>query len=184
MFRKALDLLSAFTVVSFVEDHNSSDKTQLSFSFRFWSRTPSYTEFLVEIIVAVNAGARGIVSWMDPTSPGIKAGASQFASALPELTPFLLSSPLSSPPVYYAHVVTANRLDFGLWASSEGKVLVMAANLNYFPASIELDEVLSATPFLGLNLANPRLVVDGGAKIEGTQVKFYGAVLSGAWIFG
>jgi hypothetical protein len=139
---------------------------------------------LVEIIVAVNAGARGIVSWVDPAPPGIKAAASQFASALPELTPFLLSSPLSSPPVYYAHVITSNRLDFGLWVSSERKVLIMAANLNYFPASIALGEVLSATQFEGLVLENPRLVVDGGAKIEGTQVRFYGAVLSGAWTFG
>ena len=151
---------------------------------RFWSRAPSYTEFLVEIIVAVNAGARGIVSWADPTPPGIKAAASQFASALPELTPFLLSSPLSSPSVYHAHVITANRLDFGLWVSSEGKVLVMAANLNHFYSSIALEEVLSATQSEDLNLENPRLVVDGGAKIEGTQVKFYGGVLSGAWIFG
>ena len=75
-------------------------------------------------------------------------------------------------------------MDFGLWVSSEGKALVMAANLNYFPASIALDELLSTTPFQSLSLENPRLVVDGGAKIEGMQVKFYGAVLSGAWIFG
>jgi hypothetical protein len=153
-------------------------------TLRFWSRTPSYTEFLVEIIVAVNAGARGIVSWTDPTPPGIKAAASQFASALPELTPFLLASPLSAPPVYYAHVITTNRLDFGLWVSSERKVLIMAANLNYYPASIALDEVLAATQFEGLELESPRLVVDGGTKIEGTLVRFYGGVLSGAWIFG
>ena len=121
---------------------------------------------------------------MDSTSPGIKAGASQFASALPELTPFLLSSPLSSPPVYYAHVVTANRLDFGLWASSEGKVLVMAANLNYFPASIDLGQMISTTQFQGLTLSNPNQIVDGGARMEGTLVSFNGAVLSGGWIFG
>jgi hypothetical protein len=153
-------------------------------NLRFWSRTPTYTEFLVQIIVAVNAGARGAIAWDDPTTPGIKAGASQFASALPELTPFLLSSPLSSPPVRYAHVVTPDRLDFGLWVSSEGKALVMAANLNYFSVSVALDDVLSATPFTDLNLVNPRLVVDGGARIVGTQVTFSGSVLSGAWIFG
>ncbi|KAI9430098.1 hypothetical protein BJY52DRAFT_93039, partial [Lactarius psammicola] len=79
-------------------------------STQFWSRTPSYTEFLVQMIVAVNAGARGSIAWTDPTTAGIKVAASQFASALPELTPFLLSSPLSSPPVNFAHVVTSNRL--------------------------------------------------------------------------
>ncbi|KAF8263252.1 hypothetical protein EI94DRAFT_1741446 [Lactarius quietus] len=128
-------------------------------TLRFWLRTPSYTEFLVEIIIPVNAGAR--------------AGASQFARALPELTPFLLSSPLSSPPVYYEHVITTNRMDLGLWVSSDGKALVMAVNLNYFPTAIDLDEVLSATKFQDLALENPRLVVDGGAKIEGTQIKIY-----------
>ncbi|KAI9435719.1 hypothetical protein H4582DRAFT_2167992 [Lactarius indigo] len=153
-------------------------------STQFWDRTPSYTEFLVEMIVSVNAGARGSIAWTDPTTAGIKAAASQFASALPELTPFLLSSPLSSPPVQFAHVVTPSRLDFGVWVSSGGKALIMAANLNYFPVSIALDDVLSATQFNGLNLVNPRLVVDGGARIEGTQVQFSGSVLSGAWIFG
>ena len=153
-------------------------------NIRFWSRTPSYTEFLVQIIVAVNAGARGAIAWDDPTTSGIKAAASQFASALPELTPFLLSSQLSSPPVQYAHVVTPDRLDIGVWVSSEGKALVMAASLNYYSNSVALDEVLSATQFNGLDLVNPRLVVDGGARIVGTQVTFYGSVLSGAWIFG
>ncbi|KAH9060639.1 hypothetical protein EDB87DRAFT_1576780 [Lactarius vividus] len=156
-------------------------------STQFWDRTPSYTEFLVEMIVSVNAGARGSIAWTDPTTADIKAAASQFASALPELTPFLLSSPLSSPPVQFAHVVTPNRLDFGVWVSSVGKALIMAANLNYFPVTIALNDVLSATPFKGLSLLTPRLVVDGGARIEGTQegtlVTFSGNVLSGAWIF-
>ncbi|KAH9008415.1 hypothetical protein EDB84DRAFT_96555 [Lactarius hengduanensis] len=153
-------------------------------SQQFWDRTPSYTEFLVEMIVSVNAGARGSIAWTDPTTAAVKAAASQFASALPELTPFLLSSPLSSPPVQFARVVTPNRLDFGVWVSSGGKALIMAANLNYFPVTIALDDVLSATQFKGLSLQNPRLVVDGGARIEGTQVTFSGNVLSGAWIFG
>ena len=140
----------------------------------------------MQVIVAVNVGARGAIAWTDPTTPGIKAAASQFALALPELTPFLLSSPLSSQPVQYAHVITQDRLDFGVWVSSEGKVLIMAANLNYFPVGVALDEVLSATPFQDLDLVNMnyRLVVDGGARIEGSQVTFGGSVLSGAWIFG
>jgi len=132
------------------------------------------------MIVAVNAGARGSISWTDPTTAGIKAATSQFASALPELTPFLLSS----LPVNFAHVITSDRLDFGVWVSSGGKALVMAANLNYFAVNVALDEVLSATQFKGMALVNPRLVVDGGARIVGTQVTFSGSVLSGAWIFG
>ncbi|KAH9175730.1 hypothetical protein EDB89DRAFT_2133293 [Lactarius sanguifluus] len=151
-------------------------------SAEFWSRTPTYTEFLVQMIVAVNAGARGSISWTDPTTPDIKAAASRFASALPELTPFLLSSSLSSPPVHFARVITPDRLDFGVWVSSRGEALVMAANLNYFPVNVVLDEVLSATQFKWLGLVDPRLVVDGGARVVGTRVTF-GSVRSGAWIF-
>ncbi|KAH9034255.1 hypothetical protein EDB85DRAFT_1026363 [Lactarius pseudohatsudake] len=151
-------------------------------SAEFWSRTPTYTEFLVQMIVAVNAGARGSISWTDPTTPDVKAATSQFASALPELTPFLLSSSLSSPPVHFARVITPDRLDFGVWVSSRGEALVMAANLNYFPVNVVLDEVLSSTQFKWLGLVDPRLVVDGGARIVGRRVTF-GSVQSGAWIF-
>ena len=115
------------------------------------------------------------------------AGTSEIATVLPQLAPFLLSSPLSSPPVNYAHVVTDGRLDFGVWASSGGQacqVLVLAANLNYFPASIDLGQVISTTQFNGLTLSNPNQIVDGGARMEGTLVSFNGAVLSGGWIFG
>ena len=115
------------------------------------------------------------------------AGTSEIATVLPQLAPFLLSSPLSSPPVNYAHVVTDGRLDFGVWVSSGGQAcqaLVLAANLNYFPASIDLGQVISTTQFQGLTLSNPNQIVDGGARMEGTLVSFNGAVLSGGWIFG
>ncbi|KAH8989013.1 hypothetical protein EDB86DRAFT_3047515 [Lactarius hatsudake] len=147
----------------------------------YWSRTPTGAEFLVQMIVAINAGARGSVSWTDPTTAGIKAAASAFARALPELTPFLLSSSLSQPPVHFSHVITSNRLDIGVWASAEGTTLVIAANLNYFAVDVMLDEVLSTTEFK--SLANRRMVLDGGARIDSTRITF-GSVQSGAWIFG
>ncbi|KAH9020755.1 hypothetical protein EDB84DRAFT_555092, partial [Lactarius hengduanensis] len=152
-------------------------------SSEYWSRTPTGAEFLVQMIVAVNAGARGSVSWTDPTTADIKAAASAFASALPELTPFLLSSSLSQPPVHFSRVITSNRLDIGVWASAEGTALVIAANLNYFAVDIMLDEVLSTAEFKLLALVNPRMVLDGGARIDGTRITF-GSVQSGAWIFG
>ena len=154
---------------------------------RFWSWTPSYTEYLVELIVAVNAGAKGLVTWDAPTTQGIMDGSSQFYNALPELMPFLLSSPLSSPPVNYAHVVTGNRLDIGVWVSSDGQTcqaLILAANMNYFPASIDLGDVLSATQFQALSLVNPNQIVDGGARLDSTLFSFSDAVLSGGWMFG
>src|SRR6266581_7486625 len=69
--------------------------------YRYWSRRPTGAEFLIENIVAINAGAKGSISWNDPTTPDIKASASAFASALPELTPFLLSSQLTQPTVNF-----------------------------------------------------------------------------------
>ena len=153
------------------------------FALRYWSRTPTGAEFLVQMIVAVNAGARGSVSWDDPTTADIKAAASAFASALPELTPFVLSSSLSQPPVHFARIITPDRLDIGVWAAAEGTTLVIAANLNYFAVDITLGEVVSATNFKSLALVNPRVVLDGGARVVGTQITF-ASVQSGAWIFG
>ncbi|KAH9008416.1 hypothetical protein EDB84DRAFT_96528 [Lactarius hengduanensis] len=150
-------------------------------SSEYWSRTPTGAEFLVQTIVAVNAGARGSVSWSDPTTADIKAAASAFASALPELTPFLLSSSLSQPPVHFFRVITSNRLDIGVWAA-EGTTLVVAANLNYFAVDIMLHELLSAPEFKSLAIENPRMVLDGGARINDAQITF-GSVQSGAWIF-
>jgi len=58
----------------------------------------------------------------------------------------LLSSPLAHPPVYFTHVVTPNRLDFGVWVSpTEGKGLVLGTNLNYFAVNVKLSEVFSGS---------------------------------------
>jgi len=156
----------------------------------FWSRTPSYTEYLVLSIVAINAGSKGLVAWEYPTTMDITLAQSGIAKALPDIQPFLLSSPISPTPVHFAHVVTGNRLDIGLWFYNDGKALVLAANLNYFPVSITLDEVLAQTKFPSLSLSNARLsmsnarlVLDGGARIEGSVVTFQ-SVNSGGWVFG
>jgi len=151
--------------------------------YSYWSRTPTGPEFLIETIVAVNAGAKGSVSWDDPTTPDIKASASAFASALPELTPFLLSSPLSQPPVNFTHVVTPDRLDFGVWAAADGRTLVIGANLNNASATISVSEVLSAANISAAALGIPRMVLNGGSSIDFSFVGF-GNLGSGAWIFG
>jgi len=150
--------------------------------YRYWSRTPTGAEFLVETIVAINAGAKGSVSWIDPTTPDIKASASAFASALPELTPFLLFSELTQPPVNFTHVVTRNRLDFGVWASADGRTLVMGTNLNDVTANIPLCEVVSAANLSVAALGSPRVVLDGGSSMLDSQIRF-DKLGSGAWIF-
>lgn len=69
---------------------------------------------------------------VDPTTPDIRANASAFAPALPDLTPFLLSSPLSQLPVHLTRVVTSHWLDFGACASADGRTLVMGTNFEQF----------------------------------------------------
>lgn len=136
------------------------------------------------MVVAINAGARGSVSWNDPTTADIKANASAFALALPDLTPFLLSSPLSQPAVRFTHVVTSHRLDFGMWASADGRTLVMGANLNNFMANVTLGEIFSAANQTGSVSGSRRMVLDGGGRIIGSQQQvMFGNVQSGAWIF-
>ena len=150
--------------------------------YRFWSRKPTGAEFLIEVIVAINAGAKGSISWNDPTTPDIKASASAFASALPELAPFLLSSQLTQPPVKFTHVVTPNRLDFGVWASADGRTLVIGANLNNATATISVSEVVSAANLSVAALGIPRMVLNGGSSIDYSYIGFNN-LGSGAWIF-
>jgi hypothetical protein len=151
--------------------------------YRYWSRTPTGPEFLIQTIVAVNTGAKGSVSWDDPTTPDIKASASAFASALPELTPLLLSSPLSDPPVNFTHVVTHDRLDFGVWASADGRTLLIGANLNNATAAVSVSEVVSVANLSVAALGVPRMVMNGGSSIDFSYVGFDN-LGSGAWIFG
>ncbi|KAI0063004.1 hypothetical protein BV25DRAFT_1915735 [Artomyces pyxidatus] len=141
----------------------------------YWSRAPTGAEWLVQNIISLNAGALGSISWNDPTTDDIKAAASALSFALPSLTPFILSSPLASPPVQFRHVVTSDRLDFGVWTKG-AESLVVAANLNYFSIEADLSVV-------GLKGKSARTVFNGGARFVGDRFEF-GSVQSGAWIFG
>ncbi|KAI0031802.1 hypothetical protein K488DRAFT_71145 [Vararia minispora EC-137] len=142
----------------------------------YWSRAPTGAEWLVEAIVGINAGALGVVSWNDPTPADIKASASTLARAAPVLAQHILS-----PSSTFAHVVTADRLDIGVWVSSNSKTaLLLGANLNYGSASVSLADVL-ATAGLAPALGGVSTVFDGGAYIEGGAIAF-GSVQSGAWV--
>ena len=123
------------------------------------------------------------MSWNDPTTPDIKASASLFAKALPDLTPFLLSSSLTQPHVNFTHVVTRDRLDFGVWASADERTLVMGTNLNDTIASIPVSEVISAANLSNVVLGSPHVVLNGGSSIDDLQIEFNG-LGSGGWIFG
>ncbi|VDB87163.1 unnamed protein product [Peniophora sp. CBMAI 1063] len=140
----------------------------------YWARAPTGAEWLIEAIVGVNAGAFGVVSWNDPTTPDIKASSSALAKALPAMVPDFILSPKST----YTHVITDDRLDLGVWTREDtSSALVLAANLDYFNASVSFDTV-----FGNATVEGTKTVFDGGATADGESITF-GSVASGAWIF-
>ncbi|KAI0311942.1 hypothetical protein OF83DRAFT_1219600 [Amylostereum chailletii] len=138
---------------------------------RYWSRAPTGEEWLVEAIVGINAGALGVVSWNDPTTADIKAASSKLAQAVPALTPFILS-----PASTFQHVITADRLDLGVWSNGR-EHLVLASNLNYENRSVSLQDV-----FGDAKVGEARVVLDAGASVGDGVIRF-GSVQSGAWVF-
>lgn len=81
------------------------------------------------------------------------------------------------------HVVTDDRIDVGIWTSDQSnRSLVLAANLNYFNASIGLDAVLGGASVHDLKAET---VLDGGALLDTKAGMIsFGSVQSGAWIVG
>ena len=119
-------------------------------------------------------GAFGVVSWNDPTTADIKASSSSLAKALPAMVPDFILSPKST----YTHVIRDDRLDLGVWTRADtSSALVLAANLNYFNASVPLDAV-----FGNATVASSKMVFDGGASVDEESITF-GSVASGAWVF-
>jgi hypothetical protein len=86
-----------------------------------------------------------------------------------------------SPNATYTHVVTPDRLDFGLWAdAAAGETLVLGANLNYGPANVSLAAVLNGSA-AAADVGSAQMVFDGGAQVQAGSVVF-GSVQSGAWV--
>lgn len=150
IFLRDSDLKSTFIVVPFAMAFDA-DHVIIALLDTVWSSTPLY---MVEFIVAVNAGAKGLVTWDVPTTQGVMDDSLKFSNALPEFLPLSLSSPLPSPPI---NRCTSSRGTGWVLACgfSDGQIcqaLILAANMNfYFPASIDLGDVLSATPFQSLS---------------------------------
>lgn len=122
-----------------------------------------------------------MTSWIDPTPADIKSAASSLALSVPSLTPFIL--PIFPSTSTFKHVVTDDRIDVGVWTlAPSNQTLLLAANLNYFNASIGLNEVLGDASSSGVVAQQ---VLDGGAALDaqGGQIVF-GSVQSGAWIVG
>ncbi|PPQ95372.1 hypothetical protein CVT26_008217 [Gymnopilus dilepis] len=97
----------------------------------FWNRAPTGREWLVQTLLSINHGARGIMSWIDPTPQDIKEHASHFASLLPRLAPYLFDDEVKFSRVKFSH------LDVGTWRKG-AKSLIIAANLDQETPSLDL----------------------------------------------
>lgn len=123
-------------------------------------------------VLGINHGAKGVVSWNDPTTPEIKAASVLLARALPRLTPFLFSH----TAVFSAAKV--GRVDVAVWRE-RGRALVLATTLGYVGAEVQVKE-------LGLGrVGGVERVLDGGARAvgggEGMRLVFE-KVGTGAWV--
>ncbi|KDQ56015.1 hypothetical protein JAAARDRAFT_158780 [Jaapia argillacea MUCL 33604] len=134
----------------------------------YWTRTPTGPEFLVQSILAINHGARGVIPWDYPTTSPINSSASLLSYALPTLKNFMLN-PASTFENY-----NISRVDVGVWRLGE-QSLVLGTNLNYEEVGVGFWEV---------GVWGEGVEVFGSGVEVGDGVFEFGSVGSGAWIFG
>ncbi|KAJ7704390.1 hypothetical protein B0H17DRAFT_1039508 [Mycena rosella] len=98
----------------------------------FWVRPPTGREFAIQVILSINHGARGIMSWIDPTPPDIKRTASALATALTSVAAGFIFSPRAKFS-YRA----SGRVDVGMWTVG-AETLVLVANMDVRAAEVVL----------------------------------------------
>lgn len=113
----------------------------------------------------------GIVPWDDPTSNDIKTSASALAVAFARMKTFILE------PKSAFRRVTVARVDVGLWTKGN-ETLVLATNLNYEEAKVELSD-LGIGFYFGAD--DTTQIFDSGAALGGNTIVFE-PVGSGAFI--
>jgi len=84
----------------------------------------------VQSALAINHGARGIVSWDEPTTSDIESFASLLALALPTLTTYL-----ADPTALWTRIEAMPTIDISCW-SVQGRSLVMIVNMEYSAANV------------------------------------------------
>ncbi|KIP02361.1 hypothetical protein PHLGIDRAFT_130785 [Phlebiopsis gigantea 11061_1 CR5-6] len=123
----------------------------------YWKREPTGKEYVVQSVLGINHGGRGVVAWNDPTTADIKASAAALAQSLATMKGFILS-----PQAAFRHF-TSGRVDVGLWTVGS-KTLLLATNLNYEEATLSLAGVGEAKGKKAVQ------VLDSGAAVQGDAV--------------
>ncbi|KIY48491.1 hypothetical protein FISHEDRAFT_65755 [Fistulina hepatica ATCC 64428] len=138
----------------------------------YWPRYPTGAEFVVQSIVSLNHGARGIMPWIDgPSTPSdILSSASDLANALVAITSFI-----ADPAATVGQYTSVDGVDVGIWQAGE-RALVLAANTNYAPASLSVYD-------LGLSVVTePVQILDSGAY-SNTDTLVFDSVGAGIFVY-
>jgi hypothetical protein len=141
-----------------------------SISGRYWKSYPTGQEFIVQSAIALNHGAKGVVSWNDPTTPDIQSGASQLAKASLKFSPFLFSASAT-----FRHYFI-DGVDVGVWKDPKKGTFVLATNTAYIKAKVPLIALL-LKPGSGVTT-----LLDSGAKVVSANIVLEGAG-TGAFVF-
>jgi hypothetical protein len=147
----------------------------------YWTRTPTGEEFVVQSIVGINHGGLGVVSWDDPTTDDIKAGASALALALTS-GPSPMASFILNPSSTFKQVTTASGIDTGLW-TVDGKTLLLATNMNYENTTLNAVELGLSTESKGFGAGGLTEVFCSGVCSVSEQSIVFGSVGSGGFVF-
>ncbi|KAJ7721036.1 hypothetical protein B0H16DRAFT_1603583 [Mycena metata] len=129
--RRLDDFTMRLDVLGWVHDKAVWAVPQAFGGEEFWTRAPTGREFIIQAILSVNHGARGIMPWIDPTPADIKTASSALAIALGSVKTFFFD-----PQVKFSRVVS-NRIDVGMWTLG-AETLLLVANLNAHDAGLKL----------------------------------------------
>ncbi|KAH7924181.1 hypothetical protein BV22DRAFT_1035409 [Leucogyrophana mollusca] len=134
----------------------------------YWPREPTGEEWVVQSIMGINQGALGVVPWDDPTPADIKTFASEFALALPNITPFLFA-----PAAVRSNFVVGG-VDVATWKVGS-ETLVLAANTYYTSSKVAWEDI-------GLIGLASRAVYESGSVETSADGFTLGSVGSGAFV--
>lgn len=135
---------------------------------RYWTRTPTGEEWVVQSIMGINQGALGVVPWVDPNPEYIKVAASAFALSLPKFTSYIFGA--TSPRSNYL----IGGVDIATWAAGF-ETLVLATNTDYVTSNVTWTDI-------GLSGAGVEVVyMSGSVNTTGNSFTL-GSVASAAFV--
>ncbi|PFH51136.1 hypothetical protein AMATHDRAFT_143328, partial [Amanita thiersii Skay4041] len=140
------------------------DKTKIVWSVtqafggeEFWVRPPTGREWLVQSVLSIIHGARGIIPWIDPAPLDIKKAASNLANALSSVKTYIFD-----PDVFFSREEVV-AVDVGKWRLPT-LTLIMMTSVTQENAVIELSALSGIK-----TIANMEWILGEGATIQDSK---------------